>query len=900
MRQWIDRFCRKQSTETCSTLLIFGLLYYAAVVIGLASRVESIAIFWPANGIAFGFFISVSKRHWPHYVVVLAIGYLAGMFATGDYSWQIILGALAANIVQTLSGAWLVKRFLPYPLTFSTTKEILVTFLFTAVIGSLLSACFSVLLLGPGFMDTPFELWSSGVIDNAGSTVLTLPFVLLWLISDKPWTERLRTMRLPRGGEAVVFILVTVVVTEYLFSVQADVNSMLRTLPYLLIPIVLWSAFRFAQSGVALTVLFIGGEAVRHTLLAEGPFAEVQSGFILVINLHLFLSVTTLTGLLFAALFQEQKKAMCSLAGSIAHEVRAPFQQVLQAVEHIDELGKRPNTGWIGGSDNGQVRRLHDQIEMAKTSANKGLHVIDTILHQIKGHYDHQVNLKPISAKAVVSDALSEYVYARDAEREMVSVRVEEDFVFQADPVLQHFVLFNLLKNALYYSNRPGFSIVVSIASGAQYNKIMVKDTGPGIEKERIPLVFSSFYTFQNPNGTGLGLTFCKKTVESFGGKMVCESRLGEYTQFTMMFPPCSQGEVESIQERLPVSVHHVEDSVLHGKRLLVIDDGEINHKAVLNDLSRCPLEVDCVYSANEALALLRKKAYDMVFVDLNMPGTDGFEFVRQFRSMSEKFLTLQRVPVIGVSGDPRKEIEEKALQSGMQAFLVKPLKKQTIIGAVVQFCRRHSVNEEVPLSEDLRGDSLYSMGAKMVHDLKTPIVTLDLYSELVSKCLLGLKRQAANDFDINRDGLNELDFLLTSVMRYQQHIQICTDHLDDLWDLLKQRNKIHNSLPGIQALLTALKTDWGRIAEIQRSIKSGFGHHEQVLAKFGSSALLAVSTSCEEKKAINERDGQCVDAIQHAQRELAAFDQALGDYLSNPRERDADQTDAPTQDSTV
>jgi hypothetical protein len=159
----------------------FTMLYYLAVVIGLETRIGNVALIWPANGVAFCFFILRPKREWPAYIVGLSLGYVVGMYATGDYPWSIILGVLAANIIQTILGAWLVKRYVPSPIHFSSIREIIITLFCTALIGSIASAFFTVAVLGAGFMETPWQLWVSGVIDNAGSTLVTLPLLSFYI-----------------------------------------------------------------------------------------------------------------------------------------------------------------------------------------------------------------------------------------------------------------------------------------------------------------------------------------------------------------------------------------------------------------------------------------------------------------------------------------------------------------------------------------------------------------------------------------------------------------------------------------------------------------------------------------------------------------------------------------------
>ena len=95
------------------------------------------------------------------------------------------------------------------------------------------------------------------------------------------------------------------------------------------------------------------------------------------------------------------------------------------------------------------------------------------------------------------------------------------------------FVIFNLLKNAFYYKAR------IEIRTGIKPdgNYLSFKDCGPGIEKDKLALIFENFFTSGKKDGTGLGLPFCKRIMTAFDGDIVCESEIGEWTEFEMKFP---------------------------------------------------------------------------------------------------------------------------------------------------------------------------------------------------------------------------------------------------------------------------------------------------------------------------------------------------------------------------
>lgn len=100
-----------------------------------------------------------------------------------------------------------------------------------------------------------------------------------------------------------------------------------------------------------------------------------------------------------------------------------------------------------------------------------------------------------------------------------------EDFSFRGDETLYLFVLFNLLKNALYYFKRRSDG---EIRIKGAHNRIHFRDTGPGMPKQNLDRLFHSFYTAGKQGGTGLGLAYCKRVMRAFGGEITCDSVVGE------------------------------------------------------------------------------------------------------------------------------------------------------------------------------------------------------------------------------------------------------------------------------------------------------------------------------------------------------------------------------------
>ena len=206
-----------------------------------------------------------------------------------------------------------------------------------------------------------------------------------------------------------------------------------------------------------------------------------------------------------------------SLAGSIAHETRNP----LAGIKGCCELMK----------DN--LNQLIEYIDLIYDSSSQGLAMIDMIMANIRDGEVDKSNFTDLSISDVVKKALKQFSYQNQQDRNLVSYDLSEDFVFRGDENMMIFVIYNLLKNALHYKAK--IEIRTEVKSDGNY--LYFKDYGPGIDKDKLELIFESFFTSGKKDGTGLGLPFCKRIMTAFDGEIICKSEVEKRTEFEMKFP---------------------------------------------------------------------------------------------------------------------------------------------------------------------------------------------------------------------------------------------------------------------------------------------------------------------------------------------------------------------------
>ncbi len=231
---------------------------------------------------------------------------------------------------------------------------------------------------------------------------------------------------------------------------------------------------------------------------------------------------------------RERGKIFKALSGSIAHEVRTPVSAGRQATELLQNT-----LSGISGSlkDDDPLKSKIDYstkiTEITKNGLNRGDMIIKVILRNIREKEVDPSSLVTLDIKSVTEKALAEYAF-QPGERDKISVDLDDSFEFRGEEEVVIFIIFNLLRNALFYA--AGSTLPIIITADAARKTLAVKDHGPGIPEDKLEGIFDSFVTSGKNQGTGLGLSFCKRGMKDMGGSIHCNSELGKYTEFVLKF----------------------------------------------------------------------------------------------------------------------------------------------------------------------------------------------------------------------------------------------------------------------------------------------------------------------------------------------------------------------------
>jgi PAS domain S-box-containing protein len=245
---------------------------------------------------------------------------------------------------------------------------------------------------------------------------------------------------------------------------------------------------------------------------------------------------------------EERIETIRLMGMSVAHELRTPLRAIssgahgtlnklstlIAVFKKATELGIEIPEGYpeLYPRDITLLERVLKNIEL---EAQAAFSVIDMLL--IKGNLS-KINKDKFTncrLSTCINNSLARYPF-KPGEEKLIECK-DGDFTFHGDTLLVVHVLFNLIKNALYYVKRAGKgSIIIWIENGSNNNKLHFKDTGTGISPDNLPHMFEQFFSTES-NGTGIGLAFCKLVMQSMDGGIECFSELGEYTEFILTFP---------------------------------------------------------------------------------------------------------------------------------------------------------------------------------------------------------------------------------------------------------------------------------------------------------------------------------------------------------------------------
>mgnify|MGYP000725032526 CR=1 FL=1 len=340
---------------------------------------------------------------------------------------------------------------------------------------------------------------------------------------------------------------------------------------------------------------------------------------------------------------------------TMSHELRTPLNGVICAARLLE-----------GPVDPGRHAEL---LGTLGTSAEGLLSLIDDILDYSR----LEQNALPIEAVAVdlrrllrqATDSLA-LVASQRGLRLTIDVDNSVPDAIVGDPTRLRQVVVNLVGNAIKFTKQGGVDVVARAQRGTL--TIRVEDTGIGIEAAHLAQLFEPFTqadssTSRRFGGTGLGLAISRRLVHRMGGKLAVVSEVGVGTAFELCIP---------VTESDAARAAPAPPSSDRGLRVLVVDDNAVNRMLQTMLLEQWGHQPDAADGGGEAVAMALGDRWDLILMDCQMPGVDGFTATRLIRSSQA---VDAQAWVVGLSADARVEARSEALAAGMDDFITKPLR---------------------------------------------------------------------------------------------------------------------------------------------------------------------------------------------------------------------------------
>lgn len=377
---------------------------------------------------------------------------------------------------------------------------------------------------------------------------------------------------------------------------------------------------------------------------------------------------------------EEGSRAKSAFLFAMSHDLRTPMNAIIGYAELMEcHWGEKELTAdylqKLKGAGQFLLALIGNVLEIARIESGKEtLSVAQWNLQKINDTLDLVLD-REISAKQLTVER---------------NINVCHADVY-CDALKLREIIINLVSNAIKYTPAGG-SISVDVeeiladSEDSMILRVTVEDTGIGISQEYIPYIFDAFSREKSSSecgimGTGLGLRIVKSFVDLMDGNITVESESGKGSRFIVEIP-CRIVPEEELKNH---SENKNSEQSLKGKRILLVEDNELNAEITMTMLEDAHAEVEHAWDGEEALNMIKAAQaayYDVVLMDIQMPKLNGYQATKKIRMLPDE---RAGVPIIAMTANAFEEDRQAAFASGMNDYITKPIGIEKLLRKILK-----------------------------------------------------------------------------------------------------------------------------------------------------------------------------------------------------------------------
>ena len=513
---------------------------------------------------------------------------------------------------------------------------------------------------------------------------------------------------------------------------------------------------------------------------------------------------------------QSANKAKSAFLANMGHEIRTPINVMLgmnemilreSESEEIRQYAKSIERS--GGYLISLINNILDisRIESGKMEIEEGKYELRQLLDEVMLIAEKQAEQKSLKMNLIFDKTLPAYLIG-----DVIHIKQ---------------ILLNLINNAVKYTKEGQIDIKVS--KNEEETKLIfeVKDTGIGIKEENLPVLFDAFMRVDSKKnkkikGTGLGLAIAKQLVEQMGGMIWVESVYGKGSSFFVQLPmkKVSDGKISNVEWK-ETDERKRRSFVAPQAKILIVDDNPENLMVTRSLLKRTAVFVDTAASGEECVHKVRQNVYDLILLDYMMPQMDGIDTIRELKK-DVQF----HIPVIALTADVTKGIEQTFLREGFCAYLSKPVMWSKLEDLLMKYLRddlvfiREDLKEEQKIKDEefkqLKGqlkenDIKIEEGLRLLDgDFMQYRKLMEFFTEYQEEYMRQMQ-QLMTQNEVKVDEITRMMHTLKSNAK-----AIGAIHLYEIAKEMEDRGK-QKDMEYIMSAYDLLKLEWGRVFKASR-----------------------------------------------------------------------------------